>query len=54
MGDLVVTHLDFYYFFTTFDGLNMPDFAPFCLFCDSFNNLSGNYIPGKTGQINAN
>lgn len=27
-----------YYVFTTFHGFNLPQFAPFCLFCDFFNN----------------
>ena len=50
----VVTHPHSYYVFTTIDGLNLPRFAPFCLFCDCFNNLSGNYIPGKSRQNRAN
>ena len=52
--EYVVTHPDFYYVFTTFDDLNMPHFATFCLFCDCFNNLSGSYIPGKSWQNRAN
>ncbi len=50
----VVTHPHSYYVFTTFDGLNMPHFAPFCLFCDCFNNLSDSYIFGKSRQNRAN
>ncbi len=50
----VVTHPHSYYVFTTFDGLNLPRFATFCLFCDCFNNLIGNYIPGKLRQNRAN
>lgn len=51
---VVVTHPHSYYVFTTFDGLNLPHFAPFCLFCDWFNNLRGNYIPGKSRQNREN
>lgn len=36
------------------DAINMPHFAAFCLFCDCFNNLSVNYIPGKSRQNRAN
>lgn len=42
-----------YYVFTTFDSLNLPHFAVFCLFCDCFNDLSDRYIPGKLRQNSA-
>ena len=31
----------------------MPHFAPFCLFCDKFNNLEGIYLLGKSRQNRA-
>ena len=52
-NETVVTHPDSYYVFTTIDGLNLPRFAPFCLFCDKFNNPEGIYIPGKSRQNRA-
>ena len=49
----VVRHPGFYYVFTTIGVLNLPRFAPFCLFCDKFNNPRGIYIPGKSRQNRA-
>lgn len=50
----VVKHPAFYYVLTTFHGLNMPHFAPFCQICDIFNNLSEKYKPSKSCQNTAN
>ena len=49
----VVKHPYFYYVFATINGLNLPWFAAFCLFCDKFNNLRAKYIVGKLRQIGA-
>ena len=49
-----VIHPHSYFVFNTIDGLNLPHFAPFCLFCDHFNTLGGNYILGKSRQTSAN
>ena len=49
----IVKYSDFYYVFTTIDGLNLPRFALFCPFCDKFDNLNGIYIPGKSRQNRA-
>ena len=43
-----------YYDFTTFDGFNLPYFAPFCSFCDFFNNFLEKNKPRKTCQNTAN
>ena len=49
----VVRHPSFYYVFTTIGVPGLPRFAPFCLFCDKFNNPEGIYIPGKLRQNRA-
>ena len=46
----VVRHPRFYYVLTTIGVLNLPRFAPFCLFCDKFNNLMGEIRGGKSRQ----
>ena len=49
----VVKHPAFYYVLTTFHGPNTPHFAPFCLFCDFFNNFPWKNKPRKTCQNTA-
>ena len=41
-------HTDLYYVLNTLDGSDIPHFTMRCLFCECFNNLGGNYIPGKS------
>ena len=43
-----------YYVFTTIDGFNLPHFAPFCSFCDFFNNFLRKNKPRKSRQNTAN
>ncbi len=50
----VVKAPDSYYVFTTFDGINLPRFAPIWHFCYIFNKLDGNFKPRKSCQNTAN
>ena len=55
LENAVVTHLDFYYVFTTIDYYNLPHFAPFWYFCDIVPRLKrdrrGRHIGANRGRI---
>ena len=49
----VVTHPEFYYHLTTFDGCDLPHFAVFCFFHDRVTVYSQYFEVGKSRQNGA-